>query len=174
MKALTFSVSIPQWLALKALGPLNKRLFYSGPLATVKLVDIPEPKLPSPESVKVKTHMTGFCASDMNLLFLKDSPTASPFTSFPCVMGHEICGEIADKGPGTEGIAIGDRVAVAPGLTCVPRGIDPVCKPCASGMFAACENTAKGNLAPGMFIGICSETSGGFAPYFVAHRSQTG
>jgi hypothetical protein len=25
MKALTFSVSIPQWLALKALGPLNKR-----------------------------------------------------------------------------------------------------------------------------------------------------
>ncbi len=172
MKALTFSVSVPQWLALKALGPLYKRLFYSGVLATIRLADIPEPELPSPQWVKVKTLMSGFCASDLNLLFLKDPPTASPFTSFPCVLGHEICGEIVEKGPDTEGIALGDRVTVAPALTCEPRGIDPVCRPCASGMYAACENTARGDLAPGMFIGICSETSAGFAPYFVAHKSQ--
>ncbi len=172
MKALTFSASVPQWLALKALGPLNRRLFYSGPLATVKLIDVPEPELPSPEWVKVKTLMTGFCASDLSLLLLKDSPTASPFTSFPCVMGHEICGEVEEIGAEVGGIAVGDMTAIAPALSCVTRGIDPVCKPCASGMFGACENYAAGTLAPGMIIGLCSETSGGFAPYFVAHKSQ--
>jgi len=172
MKALTFSASVPQWLALKALGAVYGPLFYSGPLATVRLVDIPEPQIPSPEWVKVRSLMTGFCSSDLNLILLKDSPTASPFTSFPCVMGHEICGEIAEKGSDVDNIAVGDRVSIAPGLSCVPRGVDPICKPCASGMFAACENYASGNLAPGMFIGICSETGGGFAPYFVAHKSQ--
>ncbi|MCP4566984.1 MAG: alcohol dehydrogenase catalytic domain-containing protein, partial [FCB group bacterium] len=172
MKALVFSASIPQWLTLKALGPLNRRLFYSGPLATVKLVDMPEPELPSPQWVKVKTLMTGFCASDLSLLLLRDSPTASPFTSLPCVMGHEICGEVVETGPDADGIAVGDVAAIAPALSCAPRGIDPVCRPCASGMLGACENYAAGNLAPGMIIGLCSETSGGFAPCFVAHKSQ--
>ncbi|MBW1683045.1 MAG: alcohol dehydrogenase catalytic domain-containing protein [Deltaproteobacteria bacterium] len=172
MKALVFFVSVPQWLALQVLGRVQRRLFYSGPLATVRLVDIPEPELPSPEWVGIKTLMTGFCASDLNLLMLKDSPTASPFASFPAVMGHEICGEIAEMGADVDGMAVGDRVAVAPGLSCIPRGIEPVCGPCASGIFAACENYAEGNLAPGMFIGICSQTGGGFSPYLVAHKSQ--
>ena len=172
MEALRFSVNVPQWLALKVLGRANKRLFYSGPLATVKLEDIPEPGLPGPDWVKVKTLRCGFCASDLNLLFLKDSPTASPFTSFPCVMGHEICGEVVETGPDADGPAVGDLAAVAPGLTCVPRGIDPVCPACASGMLSACENYARGRLAPGMFNGICRDTGGGFGQYLVAHKSQ--
>gem|GEM_PF-5806382 len=47
MKALVFFVSVPQWPALQVLGRVQRRLFYSGPLATVRLVDIPEPELPS-------------------------------------------------------------------------------------------------------------------------------
>jgi threonine dehydrogenase-like Zn-dependent dehydrogenase len=116
--------------------------------------------------------MTGFCASDLNLILLRDSPTASPFTSFPCVIGHEICGEIAEVGSEVSGMAVGDMVTIAPALSCVTRGIEPPCKSCASGDFAACENIARGNLAPGMFIGICSQTGGGFSPFFVAHKSQ--
>ncbi|MEA3471461.1 MAG: alcohol dehydrogenase, partial [Thermodesulfobacteriota bacterium] len=67
MKALQFSVNIPQWAALKALGLVTKKLFYQGPLATVKLSEIPEPALPSQEWVKIKTLLCGFCASDLNL-----------------------------------------------------------------------------------------------------------
>jgi threonine dehydrogenase-like Zn-dependent dehydrogenase len=85
MKALQFSVSILQWIVLKALGRLNRKVYYKGPLAAVKLVDIPEPVLPSEKWVKIETLMCGFCASDLNLILLKESPTASPFTSFPCV-----------------------------------------------------------------------------------------
>ena len=172
MQALTFSVNVPQWLALQALGRVYRRAFYSGPLATARPADIPEPDLPTPQWVKVKTLRCGFCASDLNLIMLRDSPTASPFTSFPCVMGHEVCGEIVEVGGDVPNAALGDRVAVSPALSCEPRGIDPPCPPCGRGMIAACENTARGDLPPGMFIGINARTGGGFGQYFVAHRSQ--
>lgn len=172
MKALQFSVSVPQWLALKLVGRISRQAFYSGPLATAKLVDLPEPRLPSPEWVRIKTLVCGFCASDLNLITLHDSPTASPFTSFPCVMGHEVSGEVVEAGPAVTGLVPGDRVAVAPALSCRARGIEPLCPPCAAGLFAACEKTAAGILAPGMFTGICKDTGGGFSPFFVAHQSQ--
>ena len=172
MQALQFSVSIPQWIALKALGFASRKPFYNGPLATVKLVDRPEPELPTQEWVKVETLMCGFCASDMSLIFLKESPTASPFTSFPSVIGHEICGRIAAVGSKVTGVKPGDIVTVAPALNCAAREINPACPACQNGIIASCENYAGGNLAPGMIIGLCTSTAGGFAPRFVAHKSQ--
>lgn len=172
MKAILFSASIPQVLALKALRPFGRRPYYQGPLATVRLADIPEPGLPSPQWVKIKTFMCGVCASDLNLIFLKESLTASPFTSFPCVLGHEVCGQVVETGDQVNGFEIGDMVTLCPSLHCRTRGIDPVCPACRAGRIAHCENLAKGNIAPGMFTGICKDTGGGFAPYFVAHQSQ--
>ncbi|UCE56378.1 MAG: alcohol dehydrogenase catalytic domain-containing protein [Desulfobacterales bacterium] len=172
MKALQFSVSLTQWIALKTFGIFNRKFFYRGPLAAVKLVDIPEPELPSEEWVKVETLLCGFCASDLNLIFLKESPTASPFTSFPCVIGHEVCGRVAELGSRVNDIKPGDVVTVAPALNCAARQIDPPCPACSQGMVANCENYANGNLAPGLIIGLCADTGGGFAPYFVAHESQ--
>lgn len=172
MRALQFSVSIPQWIALKALGVASRKPFYKGPLATVKLVDRPEPELPTPQWLKIETLMCGFCASDLSLIFLKESPTASPFTSFPSVIGHEICGRIAAVGSEAGEFKPGDIVTIAPALNCAAREISPACPACRNGMVASCENYARGDLAPGMIIGLCSSTAGGFAPKFVAHKSQ--
>jgi threonine dehydrogenase-like Zn-dependent dehydrogenase len=172
MQALQFSVSVPQWIALKGIGKFSRKAFYKGPLATVKLADQKSPELPSRQWVRINTAMCGFCASDLNLIFLKDSPSASPFTSFPCVIGHEICGEVAETGAGVTDLTPGDLVAIAPALSCVAREIVPPCEACRNGLFAGCENYAGGNLAPGMFTGICSDTSGGFASEFVAHKTQ--
>jgi (R,R)-butanediol dehydrogenase / meso-butanediol dehydrogenase / diacetyl reductase len=172
MKALQFSATAAKFLVLKPLGALFPFLFYKGPLATVKLVQIPEPELPGPDWVKLRTLLCGFCGSDQSLIFLKDSPTASPFTSFPCVLGHELSGEIIEVGQAVEDITIGDLVTLSPGLTCQARGIDPLCPSCQAGRPGSCENTAKGDLSPGMFTGICRGINGGFAPYVVAHRSQ--
>lgn len=172
MKALQFSASAAKFLILKPLGALFPSLFYRGPLATVKYVDIPEPVLPGPDWVKLRTLMCGFCGSDQSLIFLKDSPTASPFTSFPCVLGHELCGQIVEAGKAVSGYRVGDRVTLSPGLTCAARGIDPPCARCRAGRPGSCENTAKGRLSPGMFTGICRDVGGGFAPYLVAHQSQ--
>ena len=98
MKALQFSINLPKWITLKILGRISCKVFYKGPLATIKLVDTPEPELPDAGWVKVQTLMCGFCASDLSLIFLKEFHTASPFTSFPCIIGHEISGRIVEVG----------------------------------------------------------------------------
>lgn len=172
MKALQFSVTVPQFVALKVLGLVSKKLYYEGPLATARLVDVPEPSLPSPEWVKIKNYLCGFCASDLNLILLRDSPTASPFTSFPCTMGHEISGEVVETGSAVTNVRVGDMVTIAPHLDCGPRGMDPVCRACRTGRTGNCENMAEGIIAPGMFNGICRDTGGGFGQYQVAHYSQ--
>ncbi|MBE0558786.1 MAG: alcohol dehydrogenase catalytic domain-containing protein, partial [Proteobacteria bacterium] len=140
MKALQFSASAAKFVVLKPLGALFPSLFYKGPLATVRLADIPEPVLPGPDWVKLTTLMCGFCGSDQSLIFLKDSPTASPFTSFPCVLGHELCGEIVEVGTELTDHRVGDRVTLSPGLPCTARGLDPACPSCRSGRPGSCEN----------------------------------
>ena len=172
MKALFFDVNVPKFLIIQALRPLSLRFCYKGPFATVKLGNIPEPELPSPEWVKIKTRLCGFCGSDLNLILLKDSPTASPFTSFPCVPGHEFCGDIVEIGHAVKDFHAGDLVAVAPMLSCTTRGITPACRSCREGRPANCENYAEGLFSPGMFTGICKDINGGFAEVVVAHQSQ--
>ncbi len=172
MKALQFNINTPRFMVIQALRPVSRRFCFEGPFSTVKMVDIPEPRLPSPEWVRIKTRLCGFCGSDLNLVLLKDSPTASPFTSFPCVPGHEICGGIVETGKAVKGHRVGDMVTIAPMLSCVERGIKDLCRSCAAGRPGNCENSAEGAFAPGMFTGICRDISGGFAEYLVAHRSQ--
>ncbi len=172
MKALMLNIDSLRYVALQALRPLSVKFCYNGPFSTIKLVDMPEPELPSPEWVKIRTRLCGVCGSDINLMFAKDSPSASPFTSFPCVPGHEFCGEVVEAGIGVKSVKKGDLVTAMPMLNCDTRGIQPVCRSCAAGIPGCCENFAEGSFAPGMFIGICKDVNGGFAEYLVAHKSQ--
>lgn len=169
MKALQFNVSIPQWVTLKALGIFSPSVFYKSPIGTLKLVDIPEPKPINENWAIVKTTYCGFCGSDFNLIKLHDSPMASPFTSFPCVIGHEVCGIIEE--PCNTGFKKGQRVVINPMLSCAVRQLPP-CPSCKNGRPANCENFANGNFAPGMFTGICKDVNGGFAEYLQAHKNQ--
>jgi (R,R)-butanediol dehydrogenase/meso-butanediol dehydrogenase/diacetyl reductase len=173
VKALSFNVTTARFLAAKTLHPrFGPRVFTAGPARTLRLTDIPEPALPGPDWVKIETIYCGFCGSDLNLILLRDSPTASPFTSFPCVPGHEVVGRVIETGATVDSFAAGDRVVVNPTLSCIPRGIDPVCRSCREGRPGNCENFAEGGLPPGMFIGINRGVNGGFAPRLVAHQSQ--
>ena len=173
MQALQFNVDVPRFIAAKALGTvLGQQTFCRGPTKTLSLVDIAEPRLPGPDWVKIQTAYCGFCGSDLNLILLHDSPTASPFTSFPCIIGHEAVGQIAETGSAVDDLSAGDRVAVNPILSCKVRGISPVCQSCAAGRPGNCENYAEGDFPPGMFLGINRRLNGGFAPYMAAHRSQ--
>lgn len=173
MKALQFNVNPLKFAMAKSLKfVFGNSLFYKGPLKTIKLVDVPEPRILSDQWVKLKTVYCGFCGSDLNMILLKESPTASPFTSFPCVIGHETVGKIVEMGDGVKGFSIGDYVAVNPNLGCVPRGISPVCPSCKAGRSGNCENVAKGDIPPGLFTGINSGINGGFASVLVAHASQ--
>lgn len=172
MKALMFNITVPNYLALQVIGKMDKKFFYEGPFSTVRLSDAPEPMLPNQDWVKIRVKLCGFCGSDLNLLQVKDSPMASPFTSFPCIFGHEIFGEVTQIGTRVDNCAAGDRVTVNPGLTCTARGISPECPACASGRPGSCEKPAEGGFAPGMFAGICHDIGGGFAEFMVVHKSQ--
>ncbi len=172
MKALVFNITVPNYLALQLIGRIDRKFFYEGPFSTVKLAEAPEPMLPNQDWVKIRVKLCGFCGSDLNLLTVKDSPMASPFTSFPCIFGHEIFGEVIQTGTRVETCAAGDRVTVNPGLTCSARGISPECPACAAGRPGSCEKYAEGGFGPGMFTGICHDIGGGFAEYLVVHKSQ--
>lgn len=172
MKALLFNVTVPSFIALQALGRISKRFFFQGPFATIRMTDVPEPALPSPDWAKIRVRLCGFCGSDLNLLTVKDSPMASPFTSFPCIFGHELSGEIVEQGELVDNCRVGDLVTVNPALSCVVRGISPVCPTCAQGRPSNCERYAEGRFSPGMFAGICQDIGGGFAEFMVAHKSQ--
>ena len=172
MKALLLNLDPLRFVALNALRPLSNKFCYRGPFSTVKLADIPEPSLPSPQWVKIKTRLCGLCGSDINLMLMKDSPSAMPFTSFPCVPGHEFSGEVVETGAQVKKVKKGDLVTAVPELNCLTRGIKPVCRSCASDSKANCENYAEGAISPGMFVGICKDINGGFAEYVVVHESQ--
>ena len=172
MKALLFNITVPNYLVLQLLGRTSKKFFFDGPFSTVKMKEVQEPKLPNKDWVKIKTRLCGFCGSDLNLLMVKDSPMASPFTSFPCIFGHEVCGDVVEVGSTVGNCKVGDLVTINPALSCVTRGISPVCHVCAAGRPGNCERLAEGGFSPGMFTGICKDIGGGFAEYMVVHKSQ--
>jgi L-iditol 2-dehydrogenase len=171
MKALTFTYSVPRYLLTGALAHVWPRILFS-PFAPVQVKEIPEPALPGPAWVKIRPRLAGFCGSDLSIVLCRESLSLQPFASYPFVFGHEVCGEIADKGEGVLGFENGERVAVIPTLGCIPRGIEPPCRMCAQGKTQLCEKFTQGRLAPGMFAGTNADVPGYISERGLAHASQ--
>ena len=171
MKALRMIQSIPHYVLTKAIGVVYPRAFW-GPLAMLQYCDVPEPALPDPHWVKVKTLYGGICGSDMHTISLRDSPALSAFVSLPITLGHENVGLIAEVGHRVDGFALGDRVVAEPLLPCITRGIKEPCAFCQRGEFSLCQCFTEGELSPGFGIGACRDTGGSWSPCFVAHQSQ--
>ncbi len=145
---------------------------YTSSLSCTRLVEIPEPQLPTAEWVKVRTRLSGICGSDLATITAKGSPYFSPFTSTPFVLGHEIVGDIAETGSAVEGFSVGARVVIEPALPCQVRGIWPACHQCQNLRFANCENITKGDISAGVQTGYCRDTGGGWSRYVLSHQSQ--
>ena len=171
MKAIQYTKSIPRYLVMRHLGKRWRNL-YTSSVSCMHLVDMPEPQLPTPEWVKVRTRLSGICGSDLAIITAKGSPYFSPFTSTPFVLGHEIIGEIAETGATVEGFPVGARVVIEPALSCKVRGISPPCHQCRNQRFANCENITKGDISAGVQTGYCRDTGGGWSEYVLAHQSQ--
>jgi len=172
MKALQFTGSLPRYALTLALGRVSRRAYWGG-LSCLELRDIPEPELPGPDWAVVRTRYAGICGSDIGLIRLETSPTASAFSSFPFTIGHENTGRLEKVGANLPpDLGPGRRVVVDPLLPCSVRGIDPPCPPCRAGEFGHCENFALGGLAPGLLIGGCRDTGGSWSPFFLAHKDQ--
>ena len=171
MKAVQFLCTIPRYAFSMAAGVFTRKAYYSA-LSNIVLREVDEPRLLSENWVKIKTRYSGICGSDMNLILLRDSPSSSPFVSFPVTLGHENSGRVVEVGENVTDIKVGDRVVVDPILSCVPREISEPCRFCRSGDVSLCENFRAGIASPGFSIGYCRDTGGGWSESFVAHKSQ--
>jgi threonine dehydrogenase-like Zn-dependent dehydrogenase len=170
VRAVHFAAPIPTYLATLAAGRLATPL-YVGPHACTRYGDVPAPALPTDRWVRVRTRLGGICGSDLNVVTLKASPSTSPFSSFPFVLGHENVGTVVEVGRGARGVAVGDRVTANPLLCCEPRGLAP-CAACAAGDHSRCAHFTDGDVAPGMLLGTTRGLGGSWGEEFVAHDSQ--
>lgn len=115
----------------------------------------PEPHLNNvPEDwVKIKVEACGVCGTDLQILRVPPGHPAAPNT----VLGHEFVGQVETVGSDVKGFQSGDRVTVAPNLTC--RELDlPLCPLCLLGRTNHCDNWST--------IGI--HRDGAFAPFVLA------
>ena len=171
MKAISFAAPIPTYLATLLAGKVSDAL-YVGAHACTRLAEVDAPSLPSDRWVRVRTRMGGICGSDLNVITLKASPSTSPFSSFPFVIGHENVGEIVEIGRGVRDARVGDRVVANPLLCCEPRGLEPACDACSAGHHSRCVRFTDGSIAPGMLIGTTRGLGGSWGEMFVAHERQ--
>jgi threonine dehydrogenase-like Zn-dependent dehydrogenase len=169
LQALLYRKSIPRYLLMRA-GSKRIKTLETSRFSPLQLEDVPEPRLPSPEWVRIKPLLSGICGSDLGTLSSENSPYFSPITSPPFVMGHEVVGEVVEA---DSGFRAGERVVLEPALGCAVRGIDPPCPYCASGRHALCLNVARGDISAGIQTGFCQDTGGGWSHQtLVAHPSQ--
>ena len=139
---------------------------------SLELTDLPEPTLPSPEWVKIRTIMSAVSDMDEGMVNGEDPGVFGAYVSFPFVPGNELLGIVTDMGDNVQGVELGERVVVNPLLSCEPRGVTPLCPSCSTGNIGACANFSKGVLSSGVMIGACKDTYGGWGDYVIAHRSQ--
>ncbi len=117
------------------------------PGGKLALEDLPVPT-PGPGEVLVAVHVCGVCRTDLHVV---DGDLTEP--QLPLVPGHQIVGSVAGLGPGTEGLACGDRVGI-PWL----GGACGTCRFCVSDRENLCGDA--------VYTGY--QRNGGFAEYCVA------
>ena len=144
----------------------------TAPGSFLRLADIPDPPLPSPQWLRIRPTLSGICGSDLGVITARASVYLSALTSFPFVPGHEVVGTIAELGADVAGLEVGQRVCLEPVLGCRVRDIDPPCHPCAKGHYGNCEHVTDGCIAAGVQTGFCRDTGGGWGGSLVAHRVQ--
>ncbi|HXW36106.1 MAG TPA: zinc-binding dehydrogenase, partial [Acidimicrobiales bacterium] len=142
-----------------------------GPL---RLVDVDTPELPGPDWYFIVPSLAGICGSDLSTIDGRSSRYFEDLVSFPFIPGHEVVGTVKGSNVEESGdLSEGDRVVIEPVLGCIPRGIVPPCSSCTEGRTGGCERVAFGHLRPGLQIGFCRDTGGGWSTAgLVAHRSQ--
>jgi L-iditol 2-dehydrogenase len=98
--------------------------------------ELPKPKI-GPGELLVKVIASGICGSDvMEWYRIKKAPI---------VLGHEIAGEIVEKGQGVDKYKVGDRVFVSHHIPC------NTCRYCLNGYHTVCDTLHTTNFDPGGF-----------------------
>ncbi len=160
MKALIFERKEARFVAAAAASRFRPGVGARfGPLS---LTDMAEPALPSDDWVRVSPTLSGICGSDLSTIDGHSSRYFEPFITFPFVLGHEVVGTTDD----------GRRVLVEPVLGHVAHGAEPPFEGAAQADGHDYGHLIGGSIEPGIQIGSCKSTGGGWSESLVAHGSQ--
>ncbi len=175
MRAVVAETTVPRYLWTTAAGRVRSDAGWRRGGLFRLAEDLPAPALPGPRWVRLRTELAGVCGSDVGLAHARISLVLSAFyTAARVVPGHEVVAVVDAVGAEVDDLAVGDRVALDPVLSCVHRGFDPVCGSCTRGLPHACERFdlpgETGCAAPTQ--GFDAAVGGGFGQVLVAHRSQ--
>ena len=130
-----------------------------GPLT---LTNCEPPALVNSEWQRVHPLLTGICGSDLATVEGHASTYFEHWVSFPFVPGHEIVGTLDS----------GERVVIEPVLGHAARGAELPFPDAAPGDGDDYAHLAMPPLEPGIQIGFCNSTGGGWATELIAHASQ--
>lgn len=114
----------------------------------LELQQRPVPQLTHPADVLLQVEGCGICGTDLHIL---QSPPGHPATH-GSILGHEFIGRIVEAGSGVTTLRPGQRVAVAPNISC--------------GLCASCKAGRPNHCADFTTLGIFRD--GGLAAYAVA------
>ena len=180
MRAVTFNVTIPSYLAGKSLGRFTEAATFGG-LSGVTFGDVVTPGLPGDRWVRLEVLKSGICGSDIGNLTYKSSPAMEPFGSFPAVLGHEVVGRVVEVGSAVTRVEVGQRVAVEPSISCVMRGYPgQLCTSCRDGFPSTCTRAGEEGetlidgepIKRGLIVGYHSSLPGGWSDAMIAHEEQ--
>lgn len=114
----------------------------------LEIVEIEQPKIKKPDEVLVKIKAGGICGSDLGIFKGTNS-----LATYPRIIGHEFAGVVEEVGAGVKGIAVGDKVAVDPVVSCGE------CYACTHGRHNVCKSLEV--------MGV--HRDGGFCEYIVVN-----
>jgi threonine dehydrogenase-like Zn-dependent dehydrogenase len=97
---------------------------------TVRVEQVPDPKILNRRDAIVKVSSTAICGSDLHL-YNGFIPTMEKGD----ILGHEFMGEVVETGPDVDNLKVGDRVVVPFPIACGN------CWSCQQELYSLCENS---------------------------------
>src|SRR5689334_18510670 len=97
---------------------------------SVRVEDVPEPRILNAQDAIVQITSTAICGSDLHLV-----DGYMPAMKRGDILGHEFMGEVVDIGRDVRNVRVGDRVVVPFSISCGR------CAACERGLFSVCENS---------------------------------
>ena len=112
-----------------------------------------DPPTPGPREVLVQITAVGVCGSDVHYY---EHGRIGPFVvEAPLILGHESAGRVVELGEGAGKHAVGDRVALEPGVPCGR------CRECRAGRYNLCADVVFFATPP---------VDGAFAEFVAIHE----
>jgi threonine dehydrogenase-like Zn-dependent dehydrogenase len=120
---------------------------------TASIMEVPKPKIESPDEVLIRVKATGVCGSDVHMLRKNEDGYVvyGGWAGYPCIPGHEFAGIVEETGSKVTNIKAGDLVTVEEVQYCGK------CDACRSGWLNCCENMRQ--------LGFEERTPGAMAEY---------